>query len=194
MAEKPDKQKRKKINWTPEKVMSASALLISLVSVIALLYELHLAREENELIRKQQSASVLPHLRLSLSNSPNDYRMTFVNKGVGPAFIKAVEFSVNDSLKFERSDFFINYLNQLVYKNEGIRVRVSTYSFQAGDVITANEELDIFRLRDTNGRELLLHYMDSIDWNYSITYEDVYGARWNLNFDSEFPAPIEEER
>ena len=80
--------KKPKFRWTSEKVMSASALFVSVVSVVALLYQLNLSREENELIRQQQSANVRPHLTFDYTNRLTEYRVIMTNKGVGPAFVK----------------------------------------------------------------------------------------------------------
>lgn len=181
---------KKRINWTPEKVMSTSAVVISLISLIALFYQLNLAREENELIRKQQSASVLPHLSLSFSTSSAAFKMSFVNKGVGPAFIKEVEFSMGDE-KFQRSDFLFNAIGKIIQESEGVNAVGATYSFQKGDVIPANQQIDILTTSGEAKTSLFLQYMDSIGWNYKVIYEDIYGARWKLSWENDFPMPIE---
>ncbi|WP_431137908.1 hypothetical protein, partial [Psychroserpens mesophilus] len=71
--------------------MSTSALFISVISLIALLYQSYLAREENRLTQMQQSASVLPHLNQWYSEYDNNFKFVIGNKGVGPAFIDNVE-------------------------------------------------------------------------------------------------------
>ncbi len=189
MSQTTSKNKRK-INWTPEKVMSTSAVLISLISLIALFYQLKLSREENALIRKQQSANVLPHLSIAFSTSPEQYQITFVNKGVGPAFIKEVEFSMNGNKKFERSDFLFNEIRSIVKEREEEGIAMSTYSFQKGEVIPAGQEVNILTVRGESSTELFRKHFSSIDIDYSIIYEDVYGARWKLSWDDEFPVSI----
>lgn len=182
--------KKNKINWSPDRVMSTSALFVSLVSVIALFYQLNLAREENALIRKQQSASVLPYLSFSPSLGPQNYRMTFVNQGVGPAFIKEVEFTVNGTVKFERSDFFFNYISEKILEADGVEVRLATFSFMDGNVLPANDALDILTLKNEAGISLFRNYLASIEWGFSIIYEDVYGARWKLDSENRLPTSI----
>lgn len=189
MSEEQDNPK-KKINWTPEKVMSSSAVVISLVSLIALFYQLNLAREENELIRKQQSAGVLPHLSFDYATSSQQYQITIVNKGVGPAFVTEAEFVLNGTEKFKRSDLLFNRISEIIKTNEGVRTVASTYSFQKGDVIPANQELDILTTRGETQTTLFLKYMDTVDWDYSVIYEDIYGAQWKLSRENIFPVPV----
>ncbi len=192
MSEELDTQKNK-VNWSPEKVMSISALFVSLISVIALFYQLSLAREENELIRKQQSASVLPHLSLLPTlNSQRSYSMAFINQGVGPAFIKEVEFTVHDAT-FQRSDLFFNHIRDKIYEADSILISVSTFSFMEGDVIPANEEINIFTVTGQAGVDLFYNYLDSVEWKFSIIYEDVYEARWRLGSENRFPVSISKE-
>lgn len=190
MSEEQEDNPSKKIRWTPEKVMSSSAVLISLVSLVALFYQLNLAREENELIRKQQSASVLPHLSLGFSTGPSRYVVSFVNKGVGPAFIKSVDFHLKGGRKFQRSDLFYNHVNDMILEAEGRNVASSTYSFEKGEVIPANQEVDIFATRGEEPTRLFLKHFNTMDWGYTVVYEDVYGARWRLDEENNFPVAI----
>lgn len=182
-------ESERRINWTPEKVMSSSAVVISLVSLVALFYQLNLAREENELIRKQQSASVLPHVSLTYSTSPTQYQVTFVNKGVGPAFITEVEFKLAGET-FYRSDLFFNRINEMIKEAKGVRVVGSTYSFQKGEVIPANQELNVLTTHGEDQTAIFIKYINDLDWGYSVIYEDVYGAQWNLSEESNFPVPV----
>lgn len=186
--EKPES--KRKISWTPEKVMSSSAVMISLVSLVALFYQLNLAREENELIRKQQSASVLPHLKLTFSTGPSRYQVTFINKGVGPAFVKSVDFHLKGGEKFQRSDLFYNHVTGIIKEAAGVNVRSSTYSFENGEVIPANQEVDIFTTSGEEQTNLFLKHFSTMDWGYSVIYEDVYGAQWKLSEESNFPVPV----
>ena len=42
------KKKKIKITWTTDKIMSTSALFISVLSLVGLMYQSYLAREENK--------------------------------------------------------------------------------------------------------------------------------------------------
>ena len=185
--------KKKGINWTAEKIMSSSALMVSVISVVALLYQLSLSREENALIRQQQSASVLPHLTITYTTNSKEYRVIFVNKGVGPAFVKKVEYTINDNLKFNRSDFFFNHIREKILERDSVSIPFSTYSFMEGDVLTADSELRVLTLFGAEARELYNDYLKSVDWGFEIVYEDIYGAKWSLKSGQNSPVPIEEE-
>ena len=101
---------KKRIVWSTEKIMSSSALFISVISVIALVYQSYLAREENKLIQMQQSASVLPHLNQWYSNYNNYFKFVVGNKGVGPAFIEDVEIILDKDLKFTNTNDFFHHI------------------------------------------------------------------------------------
>ena len=184
--------KKLRINWSPEKVMSISALFVSMISLIALFYQLSLAREENKLIRMQQSASVLPHMSIAYSTSSAHRKISFINKGVGPAFIKEVEFRLNNQ-EYHRSDLMFNEISRIIKEKEGVSIVPSTYSFQKGEVIPANQEIDILTIRGVPEAGLFIKYMDSIAWEYRVVYEDIYGARWKLDQKNDFPVPISDE-
>ncbi len=172
------KNKKWRIKWSAEKVMSISALFVSAISLFALFHQLNLAREENELIRKQQSASVLPYLDQWFSNL-DGFKMTFGNVGVGPAFIKTVKFELNDSLLFNNSDHLFNKVRQALpeLKNHPI----STSTFKSGKVIPAGEAIHILNLKSAEAENLFKEFLKKNKVIYEIIYADVYGEKWILS-------------
>jgi hypothetical protein len=184
---------RKGINWTTDKIMSTSALFISVISLIALLYQSYLAREENKLTQKQQSASVLPYLNSWYSNSSEGFKMIFGNKGVGPAFIKNVEIKFNDTLNFNNTDQLFQY----VFKTaEGLdSIPYSNSTFTKGYVLPANETIEVIVVENRNGIKLFKDYMNDNKLDYTILYEDVYGEKWTLKYSNGFsiPQPLEKQ-
>lgn len=179
--------KRKKINWTTDKIMSTSALFISVVSLIALLYQSYLAREENKLIQKQQSASVLPYLNSWQSNTPNSLKMIFGNKGVGPAFIKKVDITFNDTIKFNNTDKLFQHIFK--HADSISNKSFSTSTFTKGLVLTANETIEIIHISNEFVKRKFREYLNSNKLNYSIIYEDVYGSKWELKSSNGFAIP-----
>ena len=168
-----------KIHWSAEKVMSLSALFVSAISLFALFYQLNLAREENELMRKEQKASVLPHLSQWYSTLDNSFKIVFGNRGVGPAFVKKVDLVLNDSLQFDNTDDLIRH----IFKNlEGLENSDYTSStFTEGRVIPAGDEVVVISIRDTASKQRFLQYLDKNTLEFDVIYEDVYGTRWSLN-------------
>lgn len=189
------KNKKWRIKWTEEKVMSISALFVSAISLFALFHQLNLAREENELIRKQQSASVLPHLSYYFSGADNNFSFAFVNRGVGPAFIKEVKVVINDSLIFYNTDKAIQHIiksnfNDLdsVSSNGNFKIRTST--FKKGNVLPANQSISIVIIKIGEISKIMEPHIRKM--KYEVTYEDVYGTRWKLDTkkDESFPELI----
>lgn len=181
-----------KIKWTSEKIMSTSALFISIISVFALIYQSKLARDENELIRKQQSASVLPHLSHYFSGADNNFSVAFVNRGVGPAFIKEVKVVINDSLIFYNTDKAIQHIiksnfNDLdsVSSNGNFKIRTST--FKKGNVLPANQNISIVIIKIGEISKIMEPYIRKM--KYEVTYEDVYGTRWKLDTKKDDSSP-----
>ncbi|MCB0399933.1 MAG: hypothetical protein KDD26_09995 [Winogradskyella sp.] len=179
--EKP-KKNRKKINWTTDKIMSTSALFISVISLIALLYQSYLAREENKLIQMQQSASVLPHLNQWYSNYNNTFKFVVGNKGVGPAFIDEVEITLDSIHKFNNTKDLFDYIFK---NNKELDTIPYTYStLIKGFVLPANEQIDILEIKNPKHIQLTRDVLNKININYKIVYKDVYGSKWVLTNDN----------
>ncbi|MHA7843508.1 MAG: hypothetical protein ACX93I_09330 [Winogradskyella sp.] len=179
--EKPKKYRRK-INWTTDKIMSTSALFISVISLIALLYQSYLAREENKLIQMQQSASVLPHLNQWYSNYNNTFKFVVGNKGVGPAFIDDVEITLDSTHKFNNTKDFFDYIFK---NNKALDTIPYTYStLIKGFVLPANEQIDILEIKNPKHIQLTRDELNKININYKIVYKDVYGSKWVLTNDN----------
>ena len=179
--EKP-KKSRKKINWTTDKIMSTSALFISVISLIALLYQSYLAREENKLIQMQQSASVLPHLNQWYSNYNNTFKFVVGNKGVGPAFIDEVEITLDSEHKFNNTKDLFDY----IFKNNKVLDTIPyTYStLIKGFVLPANEQIDILEIKNAKHIQPIRDVLNNENITYKIVYKDVYGSKWVLTNDN----------
>lgn len=176
------KKSRKKINWTTDKIMSTSALFISVISLIALLYQSYLAREENKLTQMQQSASVLPHLNQWYSNYNNTFKFVVGNKGVGPAFIDEVEITLDSIHKFINTKDLFDYIFE---NNKALDTIPYTYStLIKGFVLPANEQIDILEIKNPKHIQLTRDALNKISINYKIVYKDVYGSKWVLTNDN----------
>lgn len=173
-----NKPKKKRINWTTDKIMSTSALFISVISLIALLYQSYLAREENKLIQKQQSANVLPHLSQWFSNSSKGYKIVYGNNGVGPAFIKRINFILNDSLSFHNSDKMFRYIFKNSSKLDSISY--SNNTLYEGFVLPAEKNIEIIIVNSKNGIKFFKDYLSKNEIKFNLIYEDIYGTQWKI--------------
>ncbi len=176
--EKP-KKSRKKINWTTDKIMSTSALFISVISLIALLYQSYLAREENKLTQMQQSASVLPHLNQWYSEYGNNFKFVIGNKGVGPAFIDDVEIELDAKHKFNNTDDLFDY----IFKNtKGLdTIPYLRNTLIKGFVLSANEQINVLEINNAKNLDFVKELLSKKTILYKITYKDVYGTKWLLS-------------
>lgn len=170
---------KKKIDWNANKIMSSSALFISVISLIALLYQSYLSREENKLIQKQQSANVLPYLNQWVSEYDNNFRIVMGNKGVGPAFITKVEIVMDSTKTFKNSD---DVFHELFKSNKALdTIPYVTSSLIKGFVLPANETIYLLEVSGTKNIQHVKKVIEEKAITFSITYKDVYGTRWNLS-------------
>ena len=178
-------QPKKKINWTTDKIMSTSALFISVISLIALLYQSYLAREENRLIQMQQSANVIPYLQFESIYNVRSFSIHMVNKGVGPAFVKRVSFAVNDSI-FDNSTKALLYITkERINRGDSIAYNGSI-TIKENTVVQPGENISVFEISAINnenfsGVKSFKNYLNNSPPVFILLYEDIYGYQWELS-------------
>ncbi|RZN83060.1 MAG: hypothetical protein EVB11_06060 [Winogradskyella sp.] len=178
-------QPKKKINWTTDKIMSTSALFISVISLIALLYQSYLAREENRLIQMQQSANVIPYLQFESIYNVRSFSIHMVNKGVGPAFVKRVSFAVNDSI-FDNSTKALLYITkERINRGDSIAYNGSI-TIKENTVVQPGENISVFEISAINnenfsGVKSFKNYLNNSPPVFILLYEDIYGNQWELS-------------
>ena len=186
----------KNSEWDSNRMMGLAAIFISILSMGAVIYQSYLSREENELIRIQQSATVLPYLSFWHSDIDDKFKFVIANKGVGPAFIKEVKFigidsQSKDTTHFKNSHQLINFMEEkssLLDSTPNVKS-----SFRSNMLLTQNEEKEIivFYSEDSNELSLIKDEFYNHLGGLQITYEDVYGARWILDSNSDSPQKVE---
>lgn len=185
-------------SWDSNRIMGVSAVFISLLSLFAVIYQSFLAREENDLMRIQQSASVLPYLSHWKSDGVGEFKLVIANKGVGPAFIKKVAFSATnyntgDSIVFDNSDDWVSYMLQ--HSELFHSVKWTTTTFTTHSMLSQQEISQVFVIsydRESRGNlngQLREEYA-KFNVHFDITYEDVYGAAWRFNSKDAIPEKI----
>jgi hypothetical protein len=157
--------------WTSDRLLSLSAVLISVCTLIVFLYQ-------TNLIRKQQYMSVFPYVNLGHSGSfTENYTLILQNNGIGPAIIKSVEVESSDGEKYAD---IVEYVADNVTENDS-----ADYFFAnlfAGRLIPEKETIELLGINDANLetaiklRELLDEEVVSI----KIIYESIYGEQWTL--------------
>lgn len=173
------KKAKKRITWTTDKIMSTSALFISVLSLVGLLYQSYLAREENKLIQMQQSASVLPYLHQWYSEYQDNYRLIVGNKGVGPAFIKHVEITLDSTQKFDNTN---DLFNEIFRSTEGFdTIPHNLSNLVTGFVLPANQDISIIVIEERQNITTFKNVLNQRQIDFKIVYEDVYGTQWQLS-------------
>lgn len=175
--------------WSSEKILSLSALVVSLSTLVVFVYQ-------TNLIRKQQYMSVYPHLLLSNSRSGSvEYQYLLSNQGIGPAMIKSVDVSDLNGKSYESITDFI-----ATQFEETDTIWVYNSDVNPGRLVPAEEKIVLYGLysdeecnslglpnntvRGANKfREALNH--DSLI--VKITYESIYGESWSIYNNSKPP-------
>ncbi|MCU0451561.1 MAG: hypothetical protein MUC97_17240 [Bernardetiaceae bacterium] len=151
--------------------------MVSITSVAAILYQTHL-------MRKQQYASVLPYLELWNNGSGGDYRLTLINNGTGPAFVKDVRVHYQGKVyEMDHHGFWFQqmYLPDSAKWNVMFEKDTTDKIFFYGNlykgrVIKAGEEFALFTILVRAVRGMF----GSNTARLEITYTSIYDEEWLL--------------
>ena len=187
----PQEFRQKRSFWNTEKIISTSAILISLMSLIALFYQTNIMREEQELQRRAQLKSTMPYLMIANANygGPN-FSIVLSNKGIGPAIIDSTIIMYKDSMyQMDLPPFFYQLIPELSNINHLYHSNIVS-----GQLISAGETIEIFTVDNSQeSTNKLLKALEPYDVDYQIVYRSVYDERWALRGDSYYPVKLEEE-
>jgi hypothetical protein len=169
--------------WNADKIVSLSAILISLATMSIYLYQTHL-------IRKQQSASVMPYLLIGASShNENHFSIEVVNNGLGPAFVEEVNVIFRGK-KYKNSDlpqFFFNYNPQKDTLNFSYGSIISGMLVSSGKTIIniqANDKKSTIKMKEYFWSKGIL--------DVEIIYASIYGEKWIVNMKNIRPKKIED--
>ena len=168
--------------WNADKIVSFSAILISLATMAIYLYQTHL-------IQKQQHASVMPYLRMGYSHDEDRFEMMVFNEGLGPAFIEEINVYY-DKKKYANKDipdfFQTEYLKKdtiyMTYANVGTGML-----FAAGKDITI-----ISKLKSIEDTKKLKKIFFQENLEMEIIYTSIYGDKWKVRGAFTRPTKIED--
>lgn len=175
--------------WTSEKLLSLSALLVSLLTLVVFVYQ-------TRLIQKQQYMSVYPHLVLSnfYSGSLN-YKYALINQGIGPAIIQKIEVRDSSGKSYES---ITDYLITKISKSDSIWIYNS--DIYEGRFIPAEQEIALFGMVDQeetemmnlppntiDGANYLAELLNSDDLLIEITYKSIYDESWTISNQADVP-------
>lgn len=158
--------------WNTEKIVSLAAVLISIGTLIVLIYQ-------TNLMSKQQRLSVLPYLTMgNMGTYTPNYKYMIFNNGIGPAFIEKIEVKYKGNTNpydlyvflAEHAEGF-SQINNLFYSNLAV-----------GTLIPAQTKVEHIMIEDSTEDGEKLHALLSRYFeeglSFEITYRSIYDEKW----------------
>jgi len=169
----------------PDRVVSLSAIFISISTLFVLIYQ-------TNIMRQQQRLSVLPHLMLSNEHigTPN-YRLVLRNNGIGPAFIESIK------IKYEGKEFDMDFANFLIKEVPGFDTLENVYysNIGSGQLIPAEKSINILQvensIKSSNELYALIGELINKGLKFELIYSSIYEEKWILSDESETPKRID---
>lgn len=171
--------------WNADKIVSLSAILISLMTLFVSLYQ-------TAIIRKQQRLSVLPYLAFGNYNTGGaNYKLMLSNDGIGPAFIESVEITYKGKkYPYDLPVFF----KEVVPKQTQQIKKLSHSNIFKGQMIPAGTKIALLEIKNSpeDGDKLykLLQKLSKEKIQLKIIYRSVYEERWQLSFRDAIPKKL----
>ena len=155
-------------------VIALSAVVISLCALVVSFVEV-------SVMRSDQRASVWPYLDVGISYSSDGFRVTAVNRGLGPALVESVRIDVDGDPVRD----WDQVIERLLGPDSGIDYSVYTTNTINGEVIPAERELVVFGVPGgwTPTKRQLADGLGRLDW--TVCYCSVYGDCWSLSRNGE---------
>lgn len=168
--------------WSTDRIVSISAILVSISTLLVIIYQTHLMGEA-------QRASVMPYLEISMSVRGDRQVLRVTNTGIGPAMIREVRILTPDSV-FQGGPFVFS--KRLINVSEDFDW-YSTDLLIPDRLIIASQSLSAFShsVEGTRGNWI----SDTFKFPYNpqgwavieISYESIYGDRWTSRSDQLAP-------
>jgi hypothetical protein len=171
--------------WNADKIVSLSAILISLATMTIYLYQTHL-------IIKQQHASVMPYLMVGQSSmNDNHVKINLINNGLGPAFVEKLNVYYQGK-KYENCDLpvFFYYHN-----SQKDTIQFGYSNLAVGQLIPANKEIEMMFINsnEKEATKLKKYFWDkSQTVELEIFYSSIYGDKWRIRGIATRPEKIDD--
>ncbi len=178
-------------SWDTNRIVSISAISISLFTLFILIYQSRLLSRQFDLAQKQQFASVLPYLEIGPSYSGDTFHITLSNTGIGPAFIKDV-FAIYEGERHQLDAY--GFLEKYVTPEDSL-LNITYSSLYEGRVIQPGTDLMLIGAINStrDAQNLRSFFMEKESLIFGIEYASVYDERWVLeSIYPPIPIPKEE--
>lgn len=172
-----------KRKWSTDRIVSFSAIMISLVTLIVFIYQ-------TQLMAEQQRLSVLPHISFGYMNTGgSNFTVYISNDGIGPAFIEDIRIYYQDSVYHKDLPTF---LYQDVPEMDSLE-NIRHSNIIEGQLIPAGRRIDVLQVNDSfeNGQRLYA-LLNKLNVRAELEYRSAYNERWLLSTDHYVPVLIED--
>lgn len=174
----------KRRHWNADKILSISAILISIMTLAVSWYQ-------TAIIRQQQRLSVLPYLSFqNYGTGGANYKYALSNNGIGPAFIEKIY------VTYKGKEYDLDlplFLQKHTPESRQIK-KVKHSNISAGNLIPAGKQINILEIdnsqTDASKMLLLLDKLKKEKLKLTIIYQSVYKERWRLESDHNIPQKL----
>jgi len=168
--------------WNSEKLLSLTAILISVCTLFVFVYQ-------TTLIRQHQYKSVYPHLLFGNSGGgTTKYAFFLANNGIGPAIIKSIEVKSSDGKQFED---VVDYVDSKITAADSIQYYHS--NIFPGRLIPQGEFIEIISHDDGKYRtgHKLIETIYGEGVSITLIYESIYGEQWKITHEMPIPEKLD---
>lgn len=195
MEENQDNSRKKRKLLESNRILSLTALFVSVSTLFILVYQTHLSNKMYYLEEQALKTSVLPILEITTSaNEDVTFQLDILNQGIGPARIKSIYILYGDSVY--AMDW---YALISLYINPHITADQSPWSVMysnifPGRIIQTGEKVTHIRANNPETASqmygLFLRNSDRVPVNMAITYTSVYeDETWTAYLFAPFTIP-----
>lgn len=182
---------KRSISWNSERILSLSAMLISVITLLIFIYQTNLMRRQNYL-------SIMPYLLLSTTRDKSEqlFSVSLKNHGVGPAIIESTTLIYQGKAYHLRDYNFelLRVLTVLAPELDSLHT-YSSSSLDKGIAIPANYTYQLLESRQSaEAYELLNSTIDKLLANgldYEIIYRSIQEERWVIRLQSDGPKRLD---
>ncbi len=164
--------------WTSEKLLSLTAVLISVCTFLVFLYQ-------TNLIKKQQYMSVFPYVSIQHVGINTDaYQFLVENNGIGPAILEKIRVETEEGKIY--SDV-IDYLNATLTEKDTIGFLYGNLS--QGLLLPEKESIEVIALTDEkeSSARRLFELLSAKKIKITLGYKSIYGERWTCSNQNKTP-------
>ncbi|MEP3388371.1 MAG: hypothetical protein ABJO02_09305 [Reichenbachiella sp.] len=169
--------------WDSDKIFSISAFVISVATLVTLMYQ-------SKIMREHQEKSSFPKLELWHNNGDTRYQLQLSNTGMGPAILEGIQVIYNDSIyDIDPASFAHSYKDTLK-----TRWPLGTSSLKEGRVIEPGMKVYPINISDDSvRRHPIAELFRTEEATVVIRYSSVYEHLWEIKGTGTAPMLLDED-